>query len=69
MRRSDGGSGRSTVDTMLAGASRRIADIVSGTVSPENARRPVSISYNTDPNAKMSARWSMGCARACSGAM
>ena len=38
-------------------------------VSPGNARRPVSISNRTQPNAKMSLRRSALCPRACSGAM
>ena len=37
--------------------------------SPPNARRPVSISYNTQPNVQMSARLSTGFPRACSGLM
>jgi hypothetical protein len=43
--------------------------IVSVTVSPVNARRPVSISKSTTPNAQMSARLSTGLPLACSGAM
>ncbi len=37
--------------------------------SPEKARRPVTISYNTAPNEKMSERASTGCPSACSGDM
>jgi hypothetical protein len=37
--------------------------------SPWNARRPESISYNTAPNAQISARRSTAFPRACSGAM
>ena len=40
---------------------------VSDTSSPLKARRPVSISYSTAPNAQMSARLSTGFPRACSG--
>jgi hypothetical protein len=36
-------------------------------VSPLKARRPMSISYSTQPNAQMSARLSTGLPRACSG--
>src|SRR5262245_5563962 len=43
-RRSSGGNGRSGVDAIGAGASRRTADIASGAVAPVEARRPVSIS-------------------------
>ena len=39
------------------------------TSSPSNARRPVSISKSTHPNAQMSARLSTGLPRACSGLM
>ena len=39
-----------------AGSSRRIAVIVDIGVSPWNARRPVTISYNNAPNEKMSVR-------------
>ena len=41
-----------------SGSRPRIAAIASGTVSPANARRPVSISYSTHPNAQMSLRLS-----------
>ena len=37
--------------------------------SPAKARRPVSISYSTHPNAQMSVRLSTACPRACSGLM
>ena len=37
--------------------------------SPSNARRPVSISKSTQPNAQMSVRRSTGLPRACSGLM
>ena len=36
---------------------------------PRNARRPVSISYSTQPNAQMSVRRSTGWPRVCSGLM
>jgi hypothetical protein len=39
------------------------------TSSPRNARRPVNISYNKQPNAQMSAPLSTGLPRACSGDM
>src|SRR5262249_36532878 len=42
---------------------------VSETVSPSNSWRPVSSSYNTAPNAQMSARLSTAAPRACSGDM
>jgi hypothetical protein len=42
---------------------------VSETSSPVDGRRPVSISYRTQPNAQMSARLSTALPRACSGAM
>lgn len=45
------------------------ATIRSVVSSPSNARRPVSISYRTTPNAQMSARRSTTRPRACSGAM
>ena len=43
--------------------------MVSETVSPENGRRPQSISKSTHPNAQMSVRLSTGRPRACSGLM
>ena len=46
-----------------------MAAIVSEIVSPLNADRPVSISYNTHPNAQTSLRLSTGFPRACSGLM
>ena len=42
---------------------------VSETVSPLNARRPVSASYSTHPRAQTSVRVSTACPRACSGLM
>ena len=41
-----------------SGSRSRIFAIVSETVSPGNARRPVSISYSTHPKAQMSPRLS-----------
>ncbi len=43
--------------------------MVSETSSAAKGRDPVSISYNTTPNAQMSARLSTGLPRACSGLM
>ena len=43
-----------------SGSRSRTAAIVSDDVSPSNARRPVSISYSTQPNAQMSVRLSTG---------
>ena len=54
---------------LQSGSRSRIAAIVSEIVSPRNAGRPVSISYNTQPNAQMSVRLSTGFPRACSGLM
>ena len=45
-----------------SGSRSRIAAIVSETVSPAKACRPVSISYSTQPNAQMSVRLSSGVA-------
>ena len=43
--------------------------MVSDTVSPGNALRPVSISNRTEPNAQISVRLSTVFPRACSGLM
>ena len=43
--------------------------ITSTALVPSNARRPVSISYSTQPKAQISARLSTALPRACSGAM
>ena len=43
--------------------------MVSATVSPAKATRPVSISKSTHPNAQMSVRLSTARPRACSGLM
>ena len=51
------------------GSSLRMAVSVSLAVGPLNARLPVRSSYRIAPNAKMSARWSTGNPRTCSGAM
>jgi hypothetical protein len=51
------------------GACDTTAAKVSVTVARPNAAWPVSISYNTQPNAQMSARESTACPRACSGLM
>ena len=51
------------------GSSRRIAATVAAFVSPGNARRPVVISYSTEPNAKISERTSTSFPSACSGDM
>ena len=58
-----GGSARQS------GSRSRTAASVSTSVSPANARRPVSISNSTHPNAQMSVRLSTGLPRACSGLM
>ena len=50
-----------------AGSSRTTAPSTSVTSSPSKARRPVSISYSTQPNAQMSLRLSTACPCACSG--
>ncbi len=46
-----------------------MAEITLALVSPGNARRPVSSSYSTQPNEKMSARASTSFPSSCSGAM
>ena len=52
-----------------SGSSSSTAAIVPVTVPPFAARRPVNISYNTQPNAQMSVRLSSAWPRACSGLM
>jgi serine/threonine protein kinase len=52
-----------------SGSRSRMAASASLTVWPANARRPVSSSNRTQPNAQMSARVSTGMPRACSGLM
>jgi len=52
-----------------SGSLLRTDAITSEWSSPSKARRPVSISYNTTPNAQTSARRSTALPRACSGAM
>ena len=54
---------------MRGGSSRSTAAIVDIVVEPSNARRPVAISYSTDPNEKMSERASTTPPSACSGDM
>ncbi len=51
------------------GSSFKIDVITSAAVSPENGRRPDSISWNTEPKEKMSDRWSAGAPLTCSGDM
>ena len=58
------GGQRAPVHVVLEHRGQRDRD-----VSPSNARRPVSISKRTTPNAQMSARLSTARPRACSGAM
>ena len=65
-RRLDGVDGGSAFQS---GSRSRIFAIVSEVVAPGNARRPVSISYKTQPNAQISVRASTACPRACSGLM
>ena len=52
-----------------AGSLARIAASVEGPVSPSKGRRPVTISYSTEPNEKMSERASTFLPSACSGDM
>ena len=56
-------------NAVQSGSPSRTAAIVSDTVVPVAAGRPVSISYNTQPNDQMSVRLSSGSPRACSGLM
>ena len=56
-------------NAVQSGSLSRTAPIVSDTVVPLAAGRPVSISYNTQPNDQMSVRLSSGSPRACSGLM
>ena len=64
------GAGSSGVSAGTGGGSLvRIAFSVSTTESPANARRPVSISYRTAPNANTSDRASACWPRTCSGDM
>ena len=57
----DGGSWSQSGSRSIIRASVSVA------VSPSKGRRPVSISYNTQPNDQMSVRRSAGLPRACSG--
>ena len=54
---------------MDGGSSLRIALIVSAEVGRWNVCLPITISYKMAPSAKMSARWSVGWPRTCSGDM
>ena len=63
------GSGVSGGSAFQSGALLSTATSTSATSSPSNARRPVSISYSTQPNAQMSLRLSTALPRACSGLM
>jgi hypothetical protein len=56
-------------DAGNSGVSLRIAAEVSAGVRAAKARRPVAISYRTQPNAKMSLRTSAVCPFTCSGDM
>ena len=62
-------SGVSAGNASQSGSRLRIAATASDSVSPENASRPVNISYRTHPNAQISVRLSVGLPRACSGLM
>ena len=62
-------NGAASGRAVQSGSRSRIATIASDTVSPTNAWRPVSISYNIQPNAQISVRLSTGRPRACSGLM
>ena len=64
-------SGGTPSTTWLIGLASvaQIAVRVESAESPENALRPVSISYITSPNEKMSDRGSTDFACACSGDM
>ena len=66
-RRTDGGT--SAGSTLKSGSVLSTDARTSEMSSPSNARRPVSISYRTTPNAQMSARLSTLLPFACSGAM
>ncbi len=63
-----GGDVGITADTG-AGSSFMIEEISDACDEPENAFRPVAISYSTHPNAKMSVRPSASLPSSCSGAM
>ena len=56
-------------NAVQSGSLLMTATSTSVTSSPWKARRPVSISFSTHPNAQMSARLSMAFPRACSGDM
>ena len=61
--------GRAGGSALQSGSPRTTAAIVSVMSSPSNARRPVIISYSTQPNAHTSVRLSVALPRACSGLM
>ena len=63
------GSGTSAGKASQLGSRRTTAPSTSVMSSPSKARRPVSISYSTQPNAQMSLRLSAGVPFACSGLM
>jgi hypothetical protein len=52
-----------------SGSSFMIEYIIAASCSPRNGVRPVSISYSTTPNEKMSERASLPLPCSCSGAM
>ena len=61
--------GTSDGSRVQSGSLFNTAPRMSGTSSPSNAARPVSISYSNAPNAKMSVRLSTSFPLACSGLM
>ena len=67
--RSSAGGVNGTSCSIGVGVLARIAAITVEADLPSKARRPVSISYSTQPNAKMSARPSTSPPSICSGAM
>ena len=69
MVRCSSGGASTTVSAIGFGSTCRIADKVEISEGPSKARRPVTISYKTEPNEKMSERASTFPASACSGDM
>ena len=65
--RAEGVSG--WIAAMAGGSNDMTAEMTLAWLVPSNAFVPVSISYNTAPNAKMSARASTSFPSSCSGAM
>ena len=63
------GGGVSAGSVAQSGSFSRMPATMSERVLPSKARRPVSISNSTQPNAQMSVRRSTGAPRACSGLM